>query len=103
MRIVEGLVACSLGLGCLLVTSAARAEKVKIGSYSGRPGNFALTGVAFDTRRDLVAMNLETRNALTKALVNTGLGGTKDCEVEGDIAQIGTQTFYALYKIVSCK
>lgn len=87
-----------------LVSPPARAERVKIGGYSGKPGYFALVGQDFGLRLDLVIMNLEAREALRKALgKDVPLGGTKTCEVEGQQQAIGTQTFYSLFKVMSCK
>lgn len=81
----------------------AHADKIKIGAYSGRVGHYALIGLDFGTRLDLVVMNAEARESLRKLLSKQKLGEAMECEVDGDQQQIDQRTFYTLFKVKSCK
>jgi hypothetical protein len=80
---------------------SARAETVRMGSYSGRPGYFVKIGTEFQLTLDVLVMNAETLKALQK-LTFSGLGGMLTCEVEGTQQSLGT-TVYTLFKLKSCK
>ena len=90
-----------LFVSCLFGSLSAHAEKIKIGGYSGRGGHFALIGLAFETRLDLIILNAEAAAMIQKSAIPTG--GTKECDVDGAQQAIGTTTIYTVFKIRSCK
>lgn len=79
----------------------ARADRIQLGSYSGRPGHFAKIGNAFQLHLNVLVMNQEVHQDLAKA--SSKLGGTRTCEVEGAQQRIGAETVYTLYKIKNCE
>ncbi len=91
----------SLGFVVLGFASSARAETVRMGTYSGRPGYFVKIGTEFQITLDVLVMNVETLNAVQK-LKFAGLGGMLTCEVEGTQQSVGA-TVYTLFKLKSCK
>ncbi len=90
------IVFLTLALFCL----EARAEKIQLGHYSGRPGHFAKIGTEFQTSVDAVFMNADVEKSLNKYKFDQlGLSQTKECDVDGMYQSIG----YTIFKIKTCK
>ncbi|MCB0347487.1 MAG: hypothetical protein KDD37_01565 [Bdellovibrionales bacterium] len=72
-----------------------QSEKIKIGSYSGRAGYFALVD---GKNVDLIVMNAKALSEIQNELKDVNLGELKSCELEGLSQKIG----YTLFAINSC-
>jgi hypothetical protein len=73
-------------------------EPILLGGYSGKPGYYAMIGIAKDLKVDALLMNENVLEKAQKATEHLSLGGVTACEAIGVQQSIG----YTLFDLRNC-